>query len=318
MKKKLIQSLPLLDVLLSPIVFASAIVFKLISQIGLRNSLFSRGIFNLTGIYPVIDHYYEPLINHKHLHKSLSEERVLPGIKWNEEVQLALLNSFNFQDELENIPTNYVNETEFNYGNGFFESGDAEYLYSLIRLISPKKIIEIGSGHSTKMARLAINKNKSIDNQYTCNHICIEPYEMPWLENIGVEVIRKRVELVEIVFFNQLEMNDILFIDSSHMIRPQGDVLFEFLEILPTLKKGVIVHIHDIFSPRDYLKEWIVKENRFWNEQYLLEAFLSCNDEWEIIGALNYLKHRHYGILKAKFPPLTTDREPGSFYIAKK
>jgi predicted O-methyltransferase YrrM len=318
MKKALKQLLPFIDFFLSPIVLASAFVFKIISKIGLRKFSLTRGIFNLTGIYPVRDHYYEPLINPKHLYKSLSDERVLPGINWNEENQITLLNAFNFQKELLSIPIDYVSETEFNYNNGSFESGDAEYLYSIIRLKKPQKIIEIGSGHSTKMAKLAIIKNSSIDNNYTCKHICIEPFEMPWLEKIGVEVIRKKVEHIDISFFSQLEMNDILFIDSSHMIRPQGDVLFEFLEILPTLKKGVIVHIHDIFSPRDYLEEWVVKENKFWNEQYLLEAFLSCNNQWEIIGAVNYLKHRHYDLLKDKLPLLTESREPGSFYIVKK
>lgn len=318
MKKKFKQFLPLLDILLSPLVLVSALVLKFICILDMRKLFFSKHLFLLTGVYPIRDHYYEPLINHKHLHKPLSQERILPGIKWNEEAQLELLNSFSFQNELEIIPEDYVSDTEFNFKNGSFESGDAEYLYSLIRTKKPKRIIEIGSGHSTKIARLAIEKNAIIDSEYACDHICIEPYEMPWLEKIDVRVIRKRVEHIEIAFFNQLEMNDILFIDSSHMIRPQGDVLFEFLEIIPILKKGVIVHIHDIFSPRDYPKEWIIKENKFWNEQYLLEAFLSCNNEWEVIGALNYLKNNHYNLLKTKLPMLTNDREPGSFYIVKK
>jgi hypothetical protein len=256
-------------------------------------------------------------MNHKHLHRPLSQERSLPGIEWNQEGQLALLNSFNFENELAIIPENYVSDTKFHYNNGSFEGGDAEYLYSLIRVKKPRRIIEIGSGHSTKIAKLAIEKNATLCSDYSCDHICIEPYEMVWLEKIGVEVIRKKVENLEISFFSQLQMNDILFIDSSHMIRPQGDVLFEYLELIPTLKKGVIVHIHDIFSPRDYPEEWIIKENRFWNEQYLLEAFLSCNVEWEIIGALNYLKKNYFGLLKEKLPKLTVEREPGSFYIVR-
>jgi predicted O-methyltransferase YrrM len=318
MKKTLKYFLPLIDLLSSPIVLVSLIILKFISRLGMRKMFFSRNLFYLTGIYPVKDHYYEPLINPKHLYKSLSEERILSGINWNIESQLELLSSFNFENELKKIPENYVSDTEFHYKNKSFESGDAEFLYSIIRLKKPKRIIEIGSGHSTKIAKLAISKNTSIDTTYICNQICIEPYEMPWLEKIGVTVIRKRVEQIDIDFFRQLENNDILFIDSSHMIRPQGDVLFEFLELLPTLKKGVIVHIHDIFSPRDYLKEWIVEENKFWNEQYLLEAFLSCNNDWEIIGSLNYLKHNHYDLLQSKLPLLKPEREPGSFYIMKK
>jgi hypothetical protein len=129
--------------------------------------------------------------------------------------------------------------------------------------------------------------------------------------------MRQKVETISLEFFKELENDDILFIDSSHIIRPQGDVLFEYLQILPLLNKGVIVQIHDIFSPKDYPESWVSDEVRLWNEQYLLEAFLSCNNEWEIIGALNYLKHNHYDKLLTKSPHLTTEFEPGSFYIQK-
>jgi hypothetical protein len=201
--------------------------------------------------------------------------------------------------------------------NGSFESGDAEYLYQIIRLIRPRRLFEIGSGYSTLVAMRAIRRNREEDASYDCKHICIEPYEMPWLERTGVAVVRKRVEDLDVALFSELRSDDILFIDSSHVIRPQGDVLFEYLELLPTLADGVIVHIHDIFSPRNYPPLWIVEDVKFWNEQYVLEAFLSNNHDWRIIGALNYLRHNHYDRLKAVAPYLTPDREPGSFYIQK-
>ena len=106
--------------------------------------------------------------------------------------------------------------------------------------------------------------------------------------------------------------------DDAHIIRPDGDVLFEYLELLPTLKKGVIVHAHDIFSPRNYLEEWLVEKVLFWNEQYLLEAFLTNNSSWAIVGSLNYLRHHHYESLRAAAPFLTPEREPGSFYMQKR
>ena len=102
------------------------------------------------------------------------------------------------------------------------------------------------------MAIKAIQKNRSEDAQYDCKHVCIEPYEQPWLEETGVIVRRELIEEVDIAFFSELKENDVLFIDSSHIIRPQGDVLFEYLELLPQLNKGVIVHVHDIFSPKNY------------------------------------------------------------------
>ena len=187
----------------------------------------------------------------------------------------------------------------------------------MIRLFKPKRIIEIGSGSSTLMAKNAIYKNKSESNDYICEHICIEPYEQPWLNHIGVKVIRKKVETIELNFFSSLKKNDILFIDSSHIIRPQGDVLFEYLEILPSLNEGVIVHIHDIFTPKDYLDEWF--SEYFWNEQYLLEAFLSFNKDFRIIGATNYLSHKYNVQFSEKCPvyKMQVGREPGSFWIIK-
>jgi hypothetical protein len=167
------------------------------------------------------------------------------------------------------------------------------------------------------MARRALNANVREDSSYTCEHVLVEPYEQDWLEQLGVTVIREKVENCDMRMFAELDAGDILFIDSSHMIRPRGDVLFEYLEILPILKVGVIVHIHDIFSPRDYPAEWVVDEVRFWNEQYLLEAFLTSNKDWKVLGALNLLQHHHFDELRDKCPFLTEDRQPGSFYIER-
>jgi hypothetical protein len=315
-KKLLKKSVWAMDIVMLPFVWGSAIILKLFRR-GSRRFPFSKKVLLSVGVFPIRDHYYEPLFNPKHLRKPLSDERFLPGVDWNVSEQLATLKAFNFSTEFDNIPENFVNDTAFHFKNGAYESGDAEYWYNIIRLKKPKRIIEIGSGNSTKMARLAIQANQKLDSAYRCKHICIEPYEMPWLEKIGVEVMREKVENVGINFFKQLEANDILFIDSSHMIRPQGDVLYEYLELIPTLNKGVIVHIHDIFSPRDYPQSWVVDDVRFWNEQYLLESFMSFNSEWKIVGALNFLCHNYFDLLKEKCPRLTADREPCSFYMVR-
>lgn len=318
--KKLIKAIyksPLFDVLLTPFVLLSSLILLLVRRIGFKHLKISKQVLLKVGLMPIRDHYYEPLFNPKHLAKPLSEDRFLPGISWNVQEQLSTLASFQFESEFVDIPDNYQGDLTFHFNNQSFLSGDAEYLYNIIRLKKPKTLIEIGCGNSTKIAQLAIQRNKNEASSYRCEHICIEPYEMPWLEKLGIEIVRKKVEDNNAGIFAKLEEGDILFIDSSHMIRPQGDVLFEFLELLPTLKKGVIVHIHDIFSPKDYLKEWVIDEVRLWNEQYLLEAFLTSNKDWKIIGALNYLHHNHYDRLKEKCPRLTKDREPGSFYIEK-
>jgi predicted O-methyltransferase YrrM len=282
----------------------------------------SENIFMKVGVLPVNDHYYQPLINPvKHLGKALSEKRSLPGIDWNVEEQLALLNKFDYNNELKAIPheKKTANPLQYYFNNPSYRAGDGEFLYNIVRHFKPKRVIEIGCGYSTMMSIQAETKNATENAANACKHICIEPYEMPWLEQLNVEVIRKKVEDIDTTFFTQLEANDILFIDSSHMIRPQGDVLFEFFEILPVLKKGVIVHVHDVFTPHDYPAEWIYEKHCMWNEQYLLEAFLMFNTQFRIIGALNFLKHKYTDEFAAKCPNsgAQPNDEPGAFWMIR-
>ncbi len=140
------------------------------------------------------------------------------------------------------------------------------------------------------------------------------------MESIGVKVLRDKIEDLSKDIFLSLEENDILFIDSSHIIRPGGDVLFEFLELLPLINKGVIIHVHDIFTPRHYPREWMIDQRKLWNEQYILEAFLTNNKNFEIISAVNYLKHSFPNELSKSCPVFAEqlqEREPGSFWIRK-
>lgn len=304
----------LIDILSVPFSLLSALWLKPISKM-IRYLPLNNRIFMKAGLLPVRDHYYQPLINPgKYLLKSLRDDRHLPGIDLNIHMQLDILQSFNFNKELEQFPIDKKSELEYYYRNGSFESGDGEYLYNIIRLKKPAVFIEIGSGMSTLMANSAIKSNNN-----GCKHICIEPYEAPWMEQLDLQVIRKKVEEVDIDFFEQLKKDDILFIDSSHIIRPQGDVLFEYLEILPQLNPGVIVHVHDIFTPKDYLDEFVFTNHYMWNEQYLLEALLTNTSSFKIIGAINFLKHHYSEDLFAKCPVLKQQhyREPGSFWMVK-
>jgi hypothetical protein len=270
------------------------------------------------GILPVRHHYYEPFVVPSELKQALNDERQLPGIDFNVQGQLEFLAALTFEKELDHLLSTNSGPFNFRFGNQSFESGDAEYLYQVIRRMKPARLYEIGSGQSTLVARAAIKKNGEDNAGYSCRHICVEPYEAPWLEALEVEVVRRRVEDVDKSMFLELQKNDILFIDSSHVIRPQGDVLAEYLQILPVLRSGVVVHIHDIFTPRDYLREWVIDSLMLWNEQYILEAFLTNNSSWEIIGALNFLAHSHYSELKRVCPYLTEGREPGSIYLQRK
>lgn len=317
MKALVKKILPLADVMLILLIYPSAFLLKYVRIAGVqRLPLCKNALLNI-GVFPIRSHYYEPQFDYRNLEQSFFQDRNLSGIDWNIDEQLEILSTFRYAEELADLSSKKQNSLTFHFNNGPFESGDAEYWYQIIRAKKPKKIFEIGSGYSTLIAIKAIQENQRENSNYQCQHICIEPYENSWLEKTNVTVVRKKVEHLDLSFFSKLDHNDILFIDSSHIIRPQGDVLFEYLELLPTLKSGVIVHIHDIFSPKNYLKEWLKDDIRFWNEQYLLEAFLTENSRWKIIGALNYLHHNHYDALKSVAPFLFPEREPGSFYIQK-
>lgn len=307
----------LVDVITAPFALIAGCFLYIVRRIGFKFLPLSGKVLGIARMLPVVDHYYEPYVGERHLVKPLDQERDLPGINWNRDGQLEILKAFHYGGELKDAMSTEVAGRRFSIDNGAFASGDIEFFFNMVRLKKPRRVFEVGSGHSTLVAMMAIAANRREDAGYECRHLCVEPYEMPWLEKSGLEIVRRRVEEVGGDLFSELDSGDILFIDSSHVIRPQGDVLFEYLELLPTLKPGVIVHIHDVFSPRDYLKEWVVDQKKLWNEQYLLEAFLTHNRDWRVIGAVNDLKHRHYDLLKEKCPFLSPEREPGSFYIER-
>lgn len=188
-------------------------------------------------------------------------------------------------------------------------------MYNIVRHIKPKRIIEVGCGTSTKIIQHAL-KNNDVEHSYRATHVCVEPYEQAWLASFpNIQLVREKIELLDLKLFRELEAGDLLFIDSSHMVRPQGDVLHEYLTIIPSLNNGIYVHVHDIFTPHDYLEQWIKENVLFWNEQYVLEALLTGNKSLEVVAALNLLKHKHYSDLHRVCPYLTPEREPGSFYF---
>lgn len=174
--------------------------------------------------------------------------------------------------------------------NGMFEDGDGMVYHSMIRHFKPKRIIEIGSGYSTAVALDTIDFWEMDATDITC----IEPYPdrlysiLKQTDNERVTVIRDLLQNVKLDEFEALEENDILFIDSSHVVKNGGDVTREYLEILPRLKEGVIIHIHDIFYPFCYPLQWISNGVPY-NEAYLLHAFLMDNANYEILFWEDYI-----------------------------
>jgi hypothetical protein len=248
-------------------------------------------------------HFYQPIPDTQSLPQKLWDHpSELVGIDMNDSVQLDLLrNRFpKFRGEYEQFPTKPTGQpSRFHLNNDFFDGTDALVAYCMVRHFQPRLIIEVGSGFSSLIAAEAAAKNKS------SALICIEPFPREFLRQRfpGLHsLIEKKVEDLDLDFFSQLGPGDILFIDSSHTIKIGGDVNYLFLEVLPRLKPGVIVHVHDIFLPFDYRRDWVMDEFRFWTEQYLLQAFLTFNSEFEVLMANSYLGHYHKEDLKTTFP----------------
>lgn len=183
------------------------------------------------------------------------------------------------------------------------------------KILQPSKLFEIGSGNSTLLATKALEENLKLGHK--TRFTVFDPYPSKLIEN-NHKVTKIKVENIPIKHFEQLKENDILFIDSSHVIRIGGDVLFEILEILPRLRKDVIVHFHDIFLPSNYPKDQVLKSYVFFSEQYLLQAFLTNNESYEILFAGSYLHLYHPKKLAEAFPSYDKNETwPGSFWIRK-
>ncbi len=277
------------------------------------------------GFHITPNHYYQPIPDTRTLKDDLwQKQSELAGIDINEEGQINLLSQFSseFKEEYESFPRIKTSVPyQYYINNGAIESVDGEILYCIIRHFRPRKIFEIGSGNSTYLSAQAISKNKEKDNSYECELVAIEPYPNDLLRD-GFpgfsKLIPKKAEDIPLSEFKKLTENDILFIDSSHVLKIGSDVQYEYLEILPRLNKGIIVHLHDIFLPAEYPKEWVLKDYRFWTEQYLLQAFLAFNDSFKVLWAGSYMHLKHPDKLEASFSSYKRDeRWPGSFWIRK-
>ena len=305
-----------IDIVLIPITFVSGYFLFFYRWVGSKRFPLNTKLLKKIGIFPIRDNFYEPLFNDIHLKDSFQHKRILSSIDFKLTNQLSFLKQLNFQEDFNNFlkeENTKKNFRSFSLKNGSYGPGDAEFLYSFLRYSKPSRVIEIGSGNSTYIIKNALFKNKL--EGISSEHICIEPFK-DWLDNEeNITIIKEKLEDTDFNWKNILSDGDFLFIDSSHMIRPQGDVLYEYLEIIPVLKPGVFVHIHDIFSPNDYPESWIKKDVRFWNEQYLLEALLTNNERYEIIASLNFLKHSNFDKLKIVCSSLDVKDEPGAFYF---
>lgn len=270
------------------------------------------------GIHITPVHFYHPIPDTRNLGTNVYDHvKNIAGINFREEEQLSLVGKFSkYSDELKSIPNDFTgNESEFYFNNEFYGQMDSIIYYSIIRDFNPKKIIEVGSGFSTMIASQASLKNEDT------TIISIEPYPnsvlTKGLPNL-VELIKKPVQDIPLSKFKELNKNDILFIDSSHISQVGSDVNYLFLEVIPELKNGVLIHVHDWFYPFEYPKSWIKERKIFWNEMYLVQAFLIGNSDYDILTSNYYLIKNHFDDLKKSFPfMVNTQGGAGSLWLKK-
>ncbi len=269
-------------------------------------------------------HFYSPIPTISELPEKLwTTPSELVGIELNEEKQIEFLERIcvKFKGEYDTFPHNPTGlPHQYYFNQMMFRSVDAEVLYCMIRHSRPRRIVEIGSGFSTYVAAAAGLKNTEEGDPVEL--IAVDPYPNEVLRGgfPGLSrLIPRRVQDVDPQWFTALEGNDILFIDSSHTVRIDSDVRLLVLEVLPRLKPGVLVHFHDIFLPYDYPREWVVKEHRFWTEQYLVQAFLAFNYAFEVVWMGSYMHIHHSEKLKKAFASYDPARVwPGSLWIRRK
>lgn len=208
--------------------------------------------------------------------------------------------------------------SHFYLENSQFSWLDARALFVFLRALRPRRVIEVGSGYSSLL--MADVNLRHLGGEVDIR--CIEPYPRAFLQRglPGIrEVIVQRVQAVPLDRFEALEAGDVLFIDSSHVAKTGSDVNYLFFEVLPRLRAGVHVHVHDIMLPAEYLKEWAITENRSWNEQYLLRALLMYSNAFEVVFGCYYawLAHRER-VIRALALPDGAGFGGGSFWMRRR
>jgi predicted O-methyltransferase YrrM len=257
-------------------------------------------------------HFYSPIVNPIEADGHLAEIAAkgvpseLPGIrldrgemiqKWHSLLPFLKSNPF---------PEAKGSKYRYAFDNPNYSWGDGSSLHAMLRHHRPKRIIEIGSGWSSACMIDTVEHYLG----GACSVTFVDPYPALARELISAgraQYFEKRVQDVPLEMFKELEAGDIVFIDSSHVLRTGSDVCFELFEILPCLRTGVLVHIHDMFWPFEYPRAWAVDENRSWNELYAVRAFLTDNANWRIILFNDYLARFERPMLEATYPQFLRD-----------
>jgi len=262
------------------------------------------------GCLPMLVHYYSPVPNIEDLETRKVWGRIseLAGVDFNEGDQLRLLQGLgrSYGRECDWPAEEKDAEGGFFTENGTFAYGCAASTHCMIRHYRPRRIVEIGSGRSSRVIAAAMQRNSDAGEDLA-DYTIVDPYPNESLLSglpESVNVVRQPVETLDVCFFDNLREGDVLFVDSGHTVRIGGDVNYLVLDVLPRLSDGVVVHFHDIPMPHEYAKAYCVNaEFRvFWTESYLLQAFLACNRDFEVLLAMNHLQKNRRSEFCDAFP----------------
>jgi predicted O-methyltransferase YrrM len=241
----------------------------------------------------------------------------LPGINIREHEQLALIKELaRFYGELP-FPRTQSTASRYWFENWAYSYADAIFLYSMLRHLRPRRVIEVGSGFSsaamldTADRWLPETSFTFIDPDTSTLDALLRPGDRE-----RVTIVRARLQDVPLTTFGAPAANDVLFIDSTHVSKTGSDVNRILFDILPRLAPGVHVHFHDVFYPFEYPKEWVY-EGRAWNEDYILRAFLEFNSAFDIVLFGTWLARFHRELL-AELMPLTLENPGGSLWLTRR
>lgn len=269
-------------------------------------------------------HFYSPLVDPSDPHAALASTGDLralegrPDLVIDEPGMLSLLERIAaFYPEMPWQPARAAGARYF-FDNPHFGEGDAITLYGLLRLFKPRRFMEVGCGYSS-LASMDVNDfflGGTMDTLY----IDPNPEQLEKLLD-DADPYRARIRAtalqdVPLDWFTELEAGDVLFIDSSHVLKTGSDVCDALFRILPALASGVVVHFHDILYPFEYPREWICQENRSWNETYALRAFLQYNSAFRVLF-FNNLIYRKYPDLTERLTPLCARNAGGGLWLRK-
>jgi hypothetical protein len=226
----------------------------------------------------------------------------LPNSFQNLDVSELVRGLRHFRDRFDTFRDASKNDVGFSFRNNYFRSPDAEILYIMVHTRKPSRVIEIGSGNSTKVARQAI-----LDGKLNTRLTSIDPRPRAEIDSLVDQCVRHPVESLNPTFFDILQQDDILFIDSSHELRVGNDCAFLYSTILPRLAAGVMLQIHDVFLPYDYPADLLETGGDGWNEQYLVQAILTLGGAFDVIWP-GYFLQRTWADFAALFPHNTGER----------